>query len=221
MTAAVSDQVRAGLDVITDGEQARFDFNLSFYARTSRGSSSRSDHGGDSVRPPTTSVGVTASSASSGAPRGLGVVEDFERLRELAPAGPVLKAAVPARTHSRVASSRQAHTPIGGRWPRHSSALSRRSSSAWWLPAARSSPSTSPMSCYAYREDTARLVDLFSRTVEPIVGRCYLGTHLCFGNYKGRAASKRRYAPMFLPFSGSPSTSSIWRWPAVSSPSSS
>ena len=58
------------------------------------------------------------------------------------------------------------------------------------------------MSCYAYREDTARLVDLFNRTVEPVVGRCYLGTHLCFGNYKGRAASKRRYAPMFPAFLG-------------------
>ena len=29
-TAAIADQVRAGLDVITDGEQTRFDFNLSF-----------------------------------------------------------------------------------------------------------------------------------------------------------------------------------------------
>ena len=30
-TIAVQDQLRAGLDVITDGEQGRFDFNLSFY----------------------------------------------------------------------------------------------------------------------------------------------------------------------------------------------
>ena len=29
--AAVHDQVTAGLDVITDGEQTRLDFNLSFY----------------------------------------------------------------------------------------------------------------------------------------------------------------------------------------------
>ena len=29
--AAVHDQVNAGLDVITDGEQTRLDFNLSFY----------------------------------------------------------------------------------------------------------------------------------------------------------------------------------------------
>lgn len=31
VTVAVQDQVRAGLDVITDGEQTRLDFNLSFY----------------------------------------------------------------------------------------------------------------------------------------------------------------------------------------------
>src|SRR4051812_19414707 len=29
--AAIHDQVTAGLDVITDGEQTRLDFNLSFY----------------------------------------------------------------------------------------------------------------------------------------------------------------------------------------------
>ena len=28
---AIQDQIAAGLDVITDGEQTRFDFNLSFY----------------------------------------------------------------------------------------------------------------------------------------------------------------------------------------------
>src|SRR6266849_7463685 len=31
VTVAVNDQVAAGLDVITDGEQTRLDFNLSFY----------------------------------------------------------------------------------------------------------------------------------------------------------------------------------------------
>ncbi len=31
MIAAIHDQVTAGLDVITDGEQTRLDFNLSFY----------------------------------------------------------------------------------------------------------------------------------------------------------------------------------------------
>jgi 5-methyltetrahydropteroyltriglutamate--homocysteine methyltransferase len=56
------------------------------------------------------------------------------------------------------------------------------------------------MSCYAYRENTERLVDIFNRTVAPIVGRCRLSTHLCFGNFKARAVGPRRYAPMFPAF---------------------
>ena len=43
------------------------------------------------------------------------------------------------------------------------------------------------MSCYAYREDPRRFVEIFNRTVEPVVGKCRLSTHLCFGNYKARA----------------------------------
>jgi 5-methyltetrahydropteroyltriglutamate--homocysteine methyltransferase len=58
------------------------------------------------------------------------------------------------------------------------------------------------MSCYAYREDRQRLVDIFNRTVEPVVGRCRLSTHLCFGNFKGHAVGLRRYAPMFPDFLG-------------------
>src|SRR5204862_210074 len=56
------------------------------------------------------------------------------------------------------------------------------------------------MSCYAYCEDPRRFVDIFNRTVEPVVGKCRLGTHLCFGNFKGRAVGPRRYAPMFPAF---------------------
>ena len=56
------------------------------------------------------------------------------------------------------------------------------------------------MSCYAHREDPRRFVEIFNRTVEPVVGLCRLSTHLCFGNYKGRAVGLRRYAPMFPAF---------------------
>ena len=56
------------------------------------------------------------------------------------------------------------------------------------------------MSCYAYREDPQRFVDIFNRTVEPAVGKCHLSTHLCFGNYKGRAVAPRHYGPMFPAF---------------------
>ena len=56
------------------------------------------------------------------------------------------------------------------------------------------------MSCYAHREDPRRFVEIFNRTVESVVGKCRLATHLCFGNYKGRAVGLRRYAPMFPAF---------------------
>src|SRR5881409_1411913 len=58
------------------------------------------------------------------------------------------------------------------------------------------------MSCYAHREDPLRFVDIFNRTVEPVVGQTRLSTHLCFGNYKGRAVGLRAYRPMFPAFLG-------------------
>jgi 5-methyltetrahydropteroyltriglutamate--homocysteine methyltransferase len=200
VTAAVSDQVRAGLDVITDGEQGRVDFNLSFYAylegleletepRRRFGPPAHDQRGRHRI------VGEIA------APRGLGVVEEFERLRELAPPGPLLKASVPGpyTLAGRIVPS----ADYADRWAIAEALLPPvrdelvRLVDAGCAMVTVDEPS---MSCYAYREDTARLVDLFNRTVETVVGRCYLGTHLCFGNYKGRAASKRRYAPMFPDF---------------------
>jgi 5-methyltetrahydropteroyltriglutamate--homocysteine methyltransferase len=56
------------------------------------------------------------------------------------------------------------------------------------------------MSCYAHREDPRRFVKIFAETVNLILGRCRLSTHLCFGNYKGRAVGPRQYAPLFPAF---------------------
>ncbi|MEM7014487.1 MAG: methionine synthase, partial [Verrucomicrobiota bacterium] len=56
------------------------------------------------------------------------------------------------------------------------------------------------MSCYGYKEDTKRFVEIFNRTVEPVVGKTRLCTHLCFGNFKGHAVGYRRYAPLFPDF---------------------
>ena len=56
------------------------------------------------------------------------------------------------------------------------------------------------MSCYAYKGDTARYVDIFNRTVEPARGRIRVGTHLCFGNYKARGIGKRDLRALFPSF---------------------
>ena len=56
------------------------------------------------------------------------------------------------------------------------------------------------MSCYGFREDTQRFVDIFNRTVESGYGKARICTHLCFGNFKGHAVGYRKYAPLFPAF---------------------
>jgi len=200
VSAAIGDQVRAGLDVITDGEQTRFDFNLSFYAyldgleledepRRRWGPPAHDQRGRHTI------TGELA------APRGLGVLDEWRRLQELAPPGPRLKASVPGPY------------TLSGRIEPNEDYPDRWAVAEALLPIVQAelvalvkigceilTVDEPSMSVYAAREDPARLVELFNRTVEPVVGRCYLGTHLCFGNYKGRAVAKRRYAPMFPAF---------------------
>ncbi|MFO1451331.1 MAG: hypothetical protein U1F61_24440 [Opitutaceae bacterium] len=198
--AAVHDQVTAGLDVITDGEQTRLDFNLSFYGHLQgielEGASPRR------FGPPAHDQrGKHAITGDLRAAHGLGVVQEFQRLRRFAPAGPTLKASVPGPY------------TLSGRLIPNSQYPDRWAVAEALLPIVRQElvdlvaagcrelcvdePS---MSCYAYKEDTRRFVDLFNRTVEPVVGQTRLCTHLCFGNYKGRAIGPRRLAPLFPDF---------------------
>jgi 5-methyltetrahydropteroyltriglutamate--homocysteine methyltransferase len=86
--AAVHDQVEAGLDVITDGEQTRLDFNLSFYGYI-KGIELESVSPRKFGPPAHDQRGKHAITGELMAPRGLGVVEEFKRLQRLAPAGSV------------------------------------------------------------------------------------------------------------------------------------
>jgi 5-methyltetrahydropteroyltriglutamate--homocysteine methyltransferase len=200
VTVAVHDQTAAGLDVITDGEQTRLDFNLSFYGFLT---------GIDIESRPKRRFGPPAHdqrgkhevTGTLGAPRGLGAVDDFRRLEHIAPAGPVLKVSIPGPY------------TLSGRLVPNEQYKDRYALTEALIPIVRQElealvdagcteicvdePS---MSCYAWHEDPARLVDIFNRTVATIRGRCRLGTHLCFGNYKARAVAPRRYAPMFPAF---------------------
>jgi 5-methyltetrahydropteroyltriglutamate--homocysteine methyltransferase len=198
--AAVGDQLRAGLDVITDGEQTRFDFNLSFYAFLD---------GLELDREPKRRFGPPAHdqrgshriAGELAASRGLGVVAEWERLRSLAPDGTQLKASVPGPYT--LAGRVVPNGDYPDRWAVTEALLPIVLAELVALVDAGCGVVTvdePSMSCYADREDPERLADIFNRTVQPVVGRAYLGTHLCFGNYKGRAVGKRRYAPMFPAF---------------------
>jgi 5-methyltetrahydropteroyltriglutamate--homocysteine methyltransferase len=202
VVAALHDQVAAGLDVVTDGEQTRLDFNLSFYGHLS---------GLDlDVAPPRRfgppahdQRGKHAVIGTLDAPSGLGTLAEWERLQRLAPAGPVLKMSVPGPYTLSGRLLPNADYP--DRWALTEALLPIVAGDLGALVEAGCAEITvdePSMSCYAHREDPERFVDIFNRTVEGVAGRCRLSTHLCFGNYKGHAVGPRRYAPLFPAFHG-------------------
>ncbi|MEY2409961.1 MAG: 5-methyltetrahydropteroyltriglutamate--homocysteine methyltransferase [Verrucomicrobiota bacterium] len=207
VTIAIRDQVDAGLDVITDGEQTRLDFNLSFYGFI-EGIALESASPRRFGTPAHDQRGRHLVTGELRAPRGLGTVEDFRRLQRLAASqlrpngsGPTLKASVPGPY---TLSGRLVPNEIyKDRWALTEALLPmvRTELEALVKAGCREITVDEPsMSCYAHREDPVRFVDIFNRTVEGIVGKCRVSTHLCFGNYKGRAVGPRRYAPLFPPF---------------------
>jgi 5-methyltetrahydropteroyltriglutamate--homocysteine methyltransferase len=209
VVAALHDQFNAGLDVVTDGEQTRLDFNLSFYGFI-EGIELESAPPRRFGPPAHDQRGKHKVTGELKAPRGLGTVEDFERLKRLAAprlstrnssTGVTLKASVPGP-----------YTMSGRLLPNQKYA-DRYALTEALLPIVQDELAAlveagcreitvdePSMSCYAHREDPQRFVDIFNRTVEPVVGKCHLSTHLCFGNFKGHAVGLRRYAPMFPAF---------------------
>ena len=83
VVAAIHDQITAGLDVITDGEQTRVDFNLSFYGFID-GIDLESSPPRLFGPPAHDQRGKHVITGELGAVRGLGTVEEFQRLRRLA-----------------------------------------------------------------------------------------------------------------------------------------
>lgn len=198
--AAVHDQVSAGLDVITDGEQTRLDFNLSFYGFIENIQNNETET--RKFGPPAHDQrGKNNITGELRAPNGLGAVKEFLRLKKLAPAGPVLKASVPGpyTLSGRLLPNDRYKT----RYDITEALLPIISKELEALVAAGCTEITvdePSMSCYAYKEDTKRFVDIFNRTVKPIVGKCNLSTHLCFGNFKGRPVGYRSIKPMLPDF---------------------
>ncbi|MBM3214601.1 methionine synthase [Candidatus Poribacteria bacterium] len=190
ITVAVEDQHRAGLDVITDGEMSRLDFNLGFYSFL------------DNIEPIPTArqLGVPAHDQRGkyrvvgelAAHGGLGVVEDFRYLKSIARTD--VKATLPGpftlagrlepctRYPDRMALT-EALIPIV-----RSEALQLVAAGADFLQI--DEPSFS-----VYPERIAEYVDVFNRTVDGVQAR--IATHLCFGNYRARAVGRRRYRALF------------------------
>jgi 5-methyltetrahydropteroyltriglutamate--homocysteine methyltransferase len=198
---AIQDQLAAGLDVITDGEQTRFDFNLSFYGFI-EGISLEPASPRRFGPPAHDQRGKHQITGDLSAPRGLGAVEEFRRLRRLAAGcGKTLKVSVPGPYTLSGRLAPNAQYPDRYAITEALLPIVRKEIAALVEEGAQEICVDEPsMSCYGYREDTRRFVDLFNRTVEPARGHVRLCTHLCFGNFKGHPVGWRRYAPLFPAF---------------------
>ena len=199
VAVAVKDQVDAGLDAISDGEQTRLDFNLSFYGfleglapepavatplRAARARSARQARGDRRTR-----------GAARARHRG-GVPAPASASR---PRASALKASVPGpyTLSGRLVPGGRYRGPLGAR---------RRAG------ADRASGTRGAGGCGLHGRVRRRAVDELlraSRGSAPVRRRCSttrsagvrgrtrLSTHLCFGNFKGRAVAPRSYAPLF------------------------
>jgi 5-methyltetrahydropteroyltriglutamate--homocysteine methyltransferase len=187
---AIDDQLRAGADLISDGEMQRVDFNLGFYDYLS----------GIKPLPPARRWGAPAHDQRSRyvcvapleAPRGLGVVAEYRRLRTITNAA--VKVPVPGPftlagcLHGgEVYADRRAVTeallPIVNRELR---ALEEAGVTFLQL----DEPS------FACRpEQPEEFLELIGRTVAGV--KATVSLHMCFGNYRARAVGRRSYRPLF------------------------
>ena len=187
---AVDDQQRAGVDIITDGEMQRVDFNLGFYDYLE----------GLKPLPPSRLWGPPAHDqrnrylcvAPLSAPQGLGLVREYHRLREYTDA--LVKVPVPGPftlagclQGGDVYRDRQEMTaaliPIVNR---EMKALVEAGVDFIQL----DEPS---FACHP--NDPEAFLGMIARTVAGVKAK--ISMHMCFGNYRGRAVGFRSYQPLF------------------------
>ncbi|MBI2808006.1 MAG: methionine synthase [Planctomycetes bacterium] len=187
---AIDDQLRAGADIITDGEMQRVDFNLGFYDYLE----------GIEPLPASRRLGPPAHDQRDKyrctrrltASRGLGLVEEYRRLRQYTDA-PV-KVAIPGPftlagcliggdVYKGRAEIADALAPlVNGEIHR----LGQAGADFIQL----DEPS---FACHPDAPDY--FLDLVGRTVQDLDVK--ISMHMCFGNYRGRAVGWRSYAPLF------------------------
>jgi 5-methyltetrahydropteroyltriglutamate--homocysteine methyltransferase len=187
---AIDDQLRAGLDRITDGEMGRVDFNLGFYdflrGIEPLGTLRRLGAPAHDQRSKYRCVGPLS------APEGLGIVEEYRRLRTLTDA-PV-KLPIPGAftlagciSGGDVYSDRNAVTealiPIVN--------AELKAAVAQGIDFVQlDEPS---FACHP--DEPEYFLDVIARTVEGV--DAYISIHMCFGNYRARAVGWRSYRPLF------------------------
>jgi 5-methyltetrahydropteroyltriglutamate--homocysteine methyltransferase len=187
---AIDDQIRAGLDRITDGEMQRVDFNLGFYeylhglepiARTRRWGPPAHDQRDRyrAIEPIT-------------APQGLGTVAELHRLRQYTNA-PVK---VPVPGPFTLAGCIDGGSVYADRSAVTVALITIVNAELRALAAAGADFIQLDEPSFACHPDHPNLfLDVIARTVEGV--NSYISMHMCFGNYRARAVGHRSYRPLF------------------------
>jgi 5-methyltetrahydropteroyltriglutamate--homocysteine methyltransferase len=187
---AVTDQQEAGAELISDGEMTRVDFNLGFYAFLS----------GIEPVPPARVLGAPAHDqrdryravAEITAPRGLGCVEEYRRLRTITQAA----AKVPVPGPFTLAGCINGGSVYGGRGAVTEALMPIVNAELRALQAEGVTFLQLDEPSFACRPDAPEeFLDIIARTMEGV--KVFTSLHMCFGNYRARAVGRRSYRPLF------------------------
>jgi len=187
---AIDDQVRAGLDRITDGEMQRVDFNLGFYEYL-RGMEPipRNRHWGAPAHDQRDRYRATAPLS---APDGLGTVAEYRRLREYTDA-PVK---VPVPGPFTLAGCIDGGPVYAGRDEVAAALIPIVNAELRSLVAAGADFIQLDEPSFAcHPGDPDSFLDMIARTVNGV--HAYISMHMCFGNFRARAVGNRSYKPLF------------------------
>jgi 5-methyltetrahydropteroyltriglutamate--homocysteine methyltransferase len=186
---AVDDQLRAGADIISDGEMQRVDFNLGFYDHlTGLERLPQGRHWGAPAHDQRSRYRCTAPLEAA---HGLGLVAEYRRLREYTQA-PVK---VPVAGPFTLAGCIQGGEIYQGRGAVTEALIPIVNREMKDLVAAGvdfiqlDEPS---FACHPDRPEP--FLDLIARTVHGVKAK--VSMHMCFGNYRGRAVGWRSYGPL-------------------------
>ena len=187
---ALHDQLAAGIDIVTDGEMRRQDFVLGFYERLepleALPLSRRKGPAGHDMR------GRWRALAPLIAPRGLGIVEEFEFFRSLTDRPIKVTCPGPFTLSGRIDPG---DVYEGRLEVAEALAAIVRAELLRLVEAGATFIQLDEPSYAVYPDRPQEFVDLFNRTVRGV--RAKIGLHMCFGNYRGRPVGKRSYRPLF------------------------
>jgi 5-methyltetrahydropteroyltriglutamate--homocysteine methyltransferase len=186
---AIDDQMRAGADIVTDGEMQRVDFNLGFYDYLEGLQPLPS---GRRWGPPAHDQrSKYQCTAPLKAPRGLGLVAEYRRLRNYTQA-PVK---VPIPGPFTLAGCIQGAQVYKNRDEITAALLPIVNHEMKQLVQAGVEFIQLDEPSFACHPDyPERFLDLITRTLAGVKAK--ISMHMCFGNYRGRAVGWRSYAPL-------------------------